>query len=101
MTRAQLEHIIRTAGAIAGVADLVVIGSQAVLGQFPDAPEEFLVPNEADVYPSFHPGRIDLIDAHYRCMVRREILEKRLAVTESQAKIRALVEKDASGFRRR
>ena len=32
MTRAQLEHIIRAAGVIADTQDLVVIGSQAVLG---------------------------------------------------------------------
>jgi hypothetical protein len=63
MTRAQLEHIIRAAGTIADVEDLVVIGSQAVLGEFPDAPEEFLVSNEADVYPSLYPERSDLIDA--------------------------------------
>ena len=38
MTRAQLEHIIRAAGMIADVEDVVVIGSQAILGEFPDAP---------------------------------------------------------------
>src|SRR3989442_7136122 len=37
MTRAHLEHIIRAAGMIADVDDLVVIGSQAVLGEFSDA----------------------------------------------------------------
>ena len=42
MTRAQLEHVIRAAG-IANVDDVVAIGSQAVLGEFPDAPAEFLV----------------------------------------------------------
>ena len=62
MTRAQLEHIIRAAGAIADTQDVVVIGSQAVLGQFPDAPEELLVSNEADVFPRGDPGLGDLID---------------------------------------
>ena len=62
MTRGQLEHIIRAAGAIADTQDLVVIGSQAVLGQFPDAPEELLVSIEADVFPRGDPGRSDLID---------------------------------------
>jgi len=62
MTRAQLEHIIRAAGAIADTQDLVVIGSQAVLGQFPGAPEELLVSDEADVFPRGDPGRSDLID---------------------------------------
>jgi hypothetical protein len=62
MTRAQLEHIIRAAGAIADTRDVVVIGSQAVLGQFPDAPEELLVSDEADVFPRGDPARSDLID---------------------------------------
>jgi len=35
MTRAQLEHIIRAAGTIADVDDVVIMGSQAVLGEFP------------------------------------------------------------------
>ena len=63
MTRAQLEHIIRAAGSIADVDDITVIGSQAVLGEFPDAPAELLVSNEADVFPSQYPERGDLIDA--------------------------------------
>jgi hypothetical protein len=46
MTRAHLEHIIRAAGAIADLEDVVVIGSQAVLGGFPDARAELLVSNE-------------------------------------------------------
>ena len=49
MTREQLEHIIRASAAIAGVQDIVVLRSQAVLGQFPDAPEELLISREADV----------------------------------------------------
>jgi hypothetical protein len=38
MTRSELEHVIRAAGAIADDRQIVVIGSQAVLGQFPAAP---------------------------------------------------------------
>jgi len=63
MTRPQLEHVIRAAGTIADVDDVVVIGSQAVLGQFPDAPPELLVSNEADVFPREHIERADLIDS--------------------------------------
>jgi hypothetical protein len=63
MTRAQLEHVIRAAGAIADVEDLIVIGSQAVLGEFPDAPAELLVSNEADVFPRNQVERADLIDS--------------------------------------
>lgn len=62
MTRSQLEHIIRAAGTIADDDDIIVIGSQAILGQFPFAPSELLVSREADVYPRTHPGRADLVD---------------------------------------
>jgi hypothetical protein len=62
MKRAQLEHIIRAACTIADDDELVIIGSQSILGQFPDAPEELLVSLEADVYPRHHPERADLIE---------------------------------------
>ena len=62
MTRAELEHIVRAAGAIAQDDDIVVIGSQAILGQYPDAPAELLISREADVYPLHHVERSDLID---------------------------------------
>jgi hypothetical protein len=62
MTRSQLEHIIRAAGTIADDDDIVVVGSQAILGEFPEAPEEFRVSRAADVYPRSHPERSDLID---------------------------------------
>lgn len=62
MTRAQLEHVIRAAADIANADDIVVIGSQAILGQFPDAPDSMRVSAEADVYPLNHPERADLID---------------------------------------
>jgi hypothetical protein len=38
MKRSELEHLIRAAGSIANDSEIVVIGSQAILGQFPDAP---------------------------------------------------------------
>jgi len=62
MTRSQLEHIIRAASQIADDDELVIIGSQAVLGQFPRAPEALLVSAEADLYPRNKPELADLID---------------------------------------
>lgn len=62
MTRSELEHLIRAAGAIADDAEIVIIGSQAILGQFPDAPPALLVSAEADVFPLNHPELADLID---------------------------------------
>ena len=62
MTRGELEHVIRAAGSIAKDDDIVVIGSQAILGQYPDAPDELLISREADVYPMQYRERSDLID---------------------------------------
>jgi hypothetical protein len=62
VTRDQLEHIIRAASTIAEDNEIVVLGSQAILGQFPDAPAELRASNEADVYPLNHPARWNVID---------------------------------------
>jgi hypothetical protein len=62
MTRQQLEHIIRAVGGIANTRDLVVIGSQSILGQFPNAPAELLISVEADVFPRSAPSSSDLVD---------------------------------------
>jgi hypothetical protein len=57
MRRSELEHVIRAAAAVTGDEELLVVGSQAILGQFPDAPEELLASREADLYPRNHPER--------------------------------------------
>lgn len=62
MTRAQLEHVIRAAAAIAQSDTIVVIGSQAILGRHPDAPKELTVSMEADVYPDDKPEAWNVID---------------------------------------
>lgn len=62
MQRAQLEHIIRAAAAITGAHEFVIIGSQAILGAFPDAPAELLVSIEADLFTLRNPADADLID---------------------------------------
>jgi hypothetical protein len=62
MQRPQLEHIIRAAVGITGATEIVVIGSQAVLGQFPNAPADLLVSIEADVFTFRSPDDADLID---------------------------------------
>jgi hypothetical protein len=62
VTREQLEHLIRAAATIADDDEIVVVGSQSVLGQFPGAPAELLISDEADVYPRNRPERADLID---------------------------------------
>lgn len=62
MQRSELEHLIRASGEIAADDEIIIIGSQAILGQFPDAPVRLLSSMEADVYPKNHPERADKID---------------------------------------
>lgn len=62
MKRPELEHILRAAGSITGCDEMVVLGSQAILASFPDAPESMLVSIEADIYPLARPEMADLID---------------------------------------
>ena len=62
MKRSELEHLIRAAGRIAGERELVVIGSQAILGQFPDAPPALLASMECDLYPRRRPELADKVD---------------------------------------
>ena len=62
MKRGDLEHVLRAACAITNQRDFIVIGSQSILGQFPDAPAELLVSDEVDLYPRDRPDLADLID---------------------------------------
>jgi len=62
MQRHQLEHIIRAVTGITGATEFVIVGSQAVLGQFPHAPEELLASIEADVFSPRSSEESDLID---------------------------------------
>ena len=62
MRRADLEHVIRAAGAVVNSPSLVIIGSQAILGQFPQAPDVLLTSIEADLYPSDDPAKAEIID---------------------------------------
>jgi Nucleotidyltransferase of unknown function (DUF6036) len=62
MTRAQLEHAIRAAGAISGDPELYVVGSQAVLGARPDAHPDLLRSMEVDIAPKNKPELEALIE---------------------------------------
>jgi hypothetical protein len=59
--REDFEHAVRAAADVVG-DDIVVIGSQAVLGQFPNAPASLLRSLEVDVFPRNEPERADEID---------------------------------------
>lgn len=62
MQRHELEHLIRAAGAITGADEIVVIGSQAILGARPDAHGSLLRSVEADLFTFRDPRDADLID---------------------------------------
>ena len=62
MKRADLEHILRACKGATGESEFIVVGSQAILGKFPDAPRVLRQSMEADVYPKFHPEMSPLIE---------------------------------------
>lgn len=63
MTRQELEHAIRAACDIAQDTEVYVFGSQAILGEHPDAPAELRQSAEADIAPKNLPERYDIVDA--------------------------------------
>lgn len=63
MTRDELEHAIRAACDLTDEDEVIVFGSQAILGQFPDAPAVLRQSAEADIAPKNAPEKVDLIDA--------------------------------------
>lgn len=62
MKRTELEHVIRAAGDIAGERELIIVGSQAILGQYPDAPPELRMSMEVDLWPKNNPALADKVD---------------------------------------
>lgn len=62
MKRRELEHLIRAAAAVTDQYEIVVVGSQSVLGAVPDAPAVLLQSREADCYPLHRPDLADVID---------------------------------------
>lgn len=62
MKKEDLEHIIRAASSISNEYEIVIIGSQSILGSVSNPPEGLLYSMEADVYPLSNPELADLID---------------------------------------
>ncbi|MBK7355368.1 DUF6036 family nucleotidyltransferase [Propionivibrio sp.] len=62
MRRNELEHLIRAASAITDQYEIMVIGSQSILGALASPPDSLLESMEADVYPLHRPDLADLID---------------------------------------
>jgi hypothetical protein len=62
MRREELEHVVSAAAVVSGEAEFIVIGSQAILGAHPDAPDTLLRSLEADLYPTSNPAKAEGID---------------------------------------
>lgn len=63
MRRSELEHLLRAAGEVIGETQFIVIGSQSILGKYPDAPDELLRSREADLIAKNRPARTSLLEA--------------------------------------
>jgi len=62
MTREQLEHAIRAACDVSEDTELWVFGSQAILGEYPKAPEGLRASIEVDMQPKNRPEAVEEID---------------------------------------
>jgi hypothetical protein len=60
--REQFEHVIAAAANVVGEDEFVVIGSQAILGSYPHAPQTLLRSLEVDIYPAKEPFDATQID---------------------------------------
>jgi len=68
MRRSELEHILRAASTVAGDPDVLLIGSQSILGSYgeEDLPEEAHASIEADVtfFEDYDNDKSDMVDMH-------------------------------------
>lgn len=62
MQRHELEHLIRAAGAITGAEEIMVVGSQSILGTMPNPSGILARSAEADLFTLRDPKDADLID---------------------------------------
>jgi hypothetical protein len=64
MRREDFDHLIAAAAEVCGEREIVVLGSQAILGSVAQPPEALLFSMEADVYPLRDPEKATEIDAN-------------------------------------
>jgi hypothetical protein len=62
MKRSDPEHILRASRSVTGETEFIVIGSQCILGRFPDAPRELRQSMEAGLYPRHRPELAEMIE---------------------------------------
>ncbi|MYA88048.1 MAG: hypothetical protein F4X97_06285 [Boseongicola sp. SB0662_bin_57] len=58
----ELAHVLRAARAITGESVFMIVGSQAILAQHPDAPAAMKMSMEVDILPRDRPDLSDLIE---------------------------------------
>ncbi len=63
LERSELEHLLRAAGEIIDERQFIVIGSQSILGKYPNAPEELLRSREADFIAKNKPESTRMLEA--------------------------------------
>lgn len=64
MRREDFNHVIAAAAQVAEEREIVVIGSQAILGTVDEPPPSLLASMEADIYPRNDPAKAAAIDAN-------------------------------------
>ncbi len=62
MTREELEHIIRASADVTDQYEFMIVGSQSILGPFPNPEDVFTMSAEADIYPLNAPELSDKIE---------------------------------------
>ena len=62
MKRSDLEHILRACKGTTAETEFIVVGSQAILCRFPDAPRVLRQSMEVDVYPKSRPELSEMIE---------------------------------------
>ncbi len=89
MNRNELEHIIRAAGDIADVKSLIILGSQSVLGQFP---------NLADSLPESDHSEISFISRKQQILCRSAEADVMVPESEEKAELIETVIGELSPF---
>ena len=63
MKKRHVDHVLRAAGRITGQKQFIIVGSQALHGKFPDAPDDLVRSAEVDLIASKNADRTEWLDA--------------------------------------
>jgi hypothetical protein len=63
MKKLELDHVLRAAGRITGEKQFIIIGSQALHGQYPDLADEIIKSVEVDLLATRSPDRTEWLNA--------------------------------------